>query len=111
MTWYVVFHGRRPGVYEDWGLCNAQVLGFTHSNYKKFKSAEQAINAYQGFLQATGGMMDDKKPQNECKMFPEKKRMKVFPSKDVVLRLVFVVFLGVLIFYCKKWIELMYSLM
>jgi viroplasmin and RNaseH domain-containing protein len=29
MTWYVVFCGWRPGVYESWGVCSDYILGFS----------------------------------------------------------------------------------
>jgi viroplasmin and RNaseH domain-containing protein len=33
MTWYVVFHGRKPGVYDLWGVCSEYVLGFSGATF------------------------------------------------------------------------------
>jgi viroplasmin and RNaseH domain-containing protein len=46
MKWYVVYKGRKPGVYSDWNMCQAQVSGFSHASYKSFKSKEDAMKAY-----------------------------------------------------------------
>ena len=50
MAWYVVFHGRRPGVYSDWANCQAQVTGYSHSSYQKYATMEEAVHAFQTFL-------------------------------------------------------------
>lgn len=50
MKWYVVFHGRVPGVYADWPSCHAQVSGFSKACYKGFKSELDATRAYKEWL-------------------------------------------------------------
>jgi len=102
MTWYVVFRGRRPGVYDDWGLCQAQVSSFSHSSYKKFKTWDQTVHAYQVFLQSTSGMIHDEMTQNETPILPENKRMKLFPWKDVIMRLILFAFAVLFFLYWKK---------
>ncbi|RLN00703.1 Translational activator GCN1 [Panicum miliaceum] len=67
MTWYVVFCGRKPGVYEDWGMCQAQVSGYNNSNYKKYKTMEQAVHAYESFVLCTRGTLDQAQPE-KCKI-------------------------------------------
>jgi ribonuclease HI len=44
--YYVVWQGRKPGVYENWADCKAQIDGFPAARYKGFPSAEEARNAY-----------------------------------------------------------------
>ena len=91
MTWYVVFRGTRPGVYDNWGLCQAQVFGFSHSSYKKFNIAEQAFDAYEAFVHATGVMMDD---QGACKGTTKEAEPKLInrnPWKPVIIGLVLLV--------------------
>ena len=90
MTWYVIFRGRRPGVYDDWGLCQAQVSGFSHSGYKKFKTPKQVVHAYQVFLQSTSAKVHEDRTQNGPPIMPEIKSMKLFPWKDVIMRLVLI---------------------
>ena len=50
MKWYVVYNGRVPGVYDDWSLCNQQVVGFSKSSYKSFKTKHEAAEGcYSGY--------------------------------------------------------------
>ena len=42
---YVVWVGRRPGVYYTWSECYAQVNGYPGARYKGFVSVEDATNA------------------------------------------------------------------
>lgn len=44
---YVVWQGRRPGVYATWADCAAQVNGFPDARYKSFTSEAQAHEAFQ----------------------------------------------------------------
>ena len=44
--YYVVWHGKKPGIYTDWDTCKAQVQGVQGAQYKAFDTmgeAEQAI--------------------------------------------------------------------
>jgi len=50
MKWYVVFHGRQPGVYNNWGTCSDQVIGFKRSSYKSFPTEEEAYAAYNAYF-------------------------------------------------------------
>jgi ribonuclease HI len=50
MAWYMVFRGRKPGVYADWPTCNAQVSGFSGCNYQKYASEQEAIAAFNSFF-------------------------------------------------------------
>jgi ribonuclease HI len=43
---YVVWKGRKTGVFTSWDECEAQVKGFTGAEYKSFKSRESAERAY-----------------------------------------------------------------
>jgi viroplasmin and RNaseH domain-containing protein len=51
MTWYVVYRGRKPGVYAKWATCHQQVSGYPNCCYKGFSNEEYA-NA--SFLEFTG---------------------------------------------------------
>ncbi|KAK1678156.1 hypothetical protein QYE76_039004 [Lolium multiflorum] len=48
MTYYVVYHGRVPGVYEDWEDCRRQVHRFSNS-YKGYTTLEEAEARYANF--------------------------------------------------------------
>ena len=50
MTWYVVFRGRKPGVYSDWQSCNEQVCGFSNNCYQGYATREEALASYRAYL-------------------------------------------------------------
>ena len=54
MAWYVVFRGRKPGVYRDWHACNAQVSGFSNCSFRSYRSQDEALAAYSGFCAQEG---------------------------------------------------------
>jgi ribonuclease HI len=45
---YVVWKGRKPGVYSSWKACEAQVQGFPGAQYKSFGSRTAAEQALRG---------------------------------------------------------------
>lgn len=49
MAWYVVFRGRKTGVFQTWPQCNAQVSGFSHCSFQSYGTKEQAEQAFEEF--------------------------------------------------------------
>lgn len=49
MAWYVVFRGRKTGVFQTWPQCNAQVSGFSHCSFQSYGTKEQAEEAFEEF--------------------------------------------------------------
>lgn len=45
---YVVWHGRKPGVYETWEEAQEQVRGYSGAKFRKFKTVEDALAAFNG---------------------------------------------------------------
>jgi ribonuclease HI len=45
---YVVWKGRKPGVYASWQECSAQVSGYAGAQYMAFESRELAERAFRG---------------------------------------------------------------
>ncbi len=43
---YVVWSGKVPGVYTDWGSCEAQIKGFPDAKYKSFSTLNEAEKAF-----------------------------------------------------------------
>ncbi|KAL3825459.1 hypothetical protein ACJIZ3_021489 [Penstemon smallii] len=43
---YVLFVGRVPGIYEDWGEAEKQVFRFSNARHKSYRSYEDAHAAY-----------------------------------------------------------------
>lgn len=48
IKYYVVWRGRKPGIYTSWSECEAQVKGFPNAAYKSFGSESEARVAYNG---------------------------------------------------------------
>jgi ribonuclease HI len=46
--YYVVWKGKKPGVYDNWKECEAQVKGVDGAVYKSFPGAEAARHAFSG---------------------------------------------------------------
>ena len=47
--WYAVYIGRRPGVYDEWSECPAQVNRFRGTMFKGFQSKSEAEASYLRF--------------------------------------------------------------
>lgn len=45
---YVVWKGKRPGIYESWDDCQAQIKGIKGAQYKAFSSFQEAKKAFNG---------------------------------------------------------------
>jgi viroplasmin and RNaseH domain-containing protein len=43
MTYYVVFEGRVPGVYDEWEDCKQQVHKFSGNCYKGYTTRQEAV--------------------------------------------------------------------
>jgi viroplasmin and RNaseH domain-containing protein len=56
MRWYVVFRGRKPGIYNDWGICNIQVDGFKGATYKGCRSRQEAEEAFRAYVNRADDM-------------------------------------------------------
>lgn len=46
--YYVVWKGLKPGVYDNWKICEAQIRGFEGAVYKSFPGPEEARRAFTG---------------------------------------------------------------
>ena len=46
--YYVVWKGRKPGIYSNWAECAAQVKGFADAQYKAFENRSAAQAAFRG---------------------------------------------------------------
>ena len=44
--YYVVWQGVKPGVYDSWDACKAEVTGYEHALYKSFPSRAEAEQAF-----------------------------------------------------------------
>jgi len=46
--YYVVWVGAKPGIYDSWPACQAQIKGYPAAKYKGFATLQEAQQAYQG---------------------------------------------------------------
>ena len=46
MKYYVVWNGRKPGIYTTWEECKAQVHKFKQAKYKSFPTKDAAEEAF-----------------------------------------------------------------
>ena len=46
--YYVVWQGRKPGIYLTWDECKEQVHGAEGARYKSFPTMEEAKKAFEG---------------------------------------------------------------
>jgi ribonuclease HI len=53
--YYVVWKGRKPGIFTSWAECEQQVKGFAAAQYKSFDSLKEAEAAYQSKYEAFRG--------------------------------------------------------
>lgn len=44
--YYVVWKGKRPGIYDSWEACKAEIEGFKNAEYKSFDTLPQAQKAF-----------------------------------------------------------------
>jgi Predicted double-stranded RNA/RNA-DNA hybrid binding protein len=53
--YYVVWKGRKPGIFTSWAECEKQVKGFAAAQYKSFDSLKEAEAAYRSKYEAFKG--------------------------------------------------------
>ena len=73
MTWYVVYKGRVPGVYDDWEDCRIQVHRFSGNSYKGYNTMAEAEARYTRYLAGVR----------------TRNRMKTYTFDEVIMLIVF----------------------
>ena len=59
--YYVVWKGKKPGVYDTWAECHAQIYGFPGAAYKSFQTSAEAEAAFRsGIPEVENGTRSDK---------------------------------------------------
>ena len=53
--YYVVWKGKRPGIYKSWSECKAEIEGFKGAQYKGFATLSEAQEAYESNYAAYKG--------------------------------------------------------
>lgn len=65
---YVVWKGKRPGIYESWDDCQAQIKGIKGAQYKAFTSFAEAKKAFNGNYEDYKG-----KKKGDTELTPEER--------------------------------------
>src|SRR5882724_2034290 len=60
---WVVFRGRKPGVYHSWDECNAQVTGFPNNKQHGFKTFLEASLAWEEWQRKIAAMLPASAPR------------------------------------------------
>jgi len=82
VKYYVVWKGRKPGIYIDWATCKQMVDGFDGASFKSFTSLIEAENAY-GLKSGSGsGTVQSLKSKSRSSP-PSKKTVILTPSISV----------------------------
>ena len=58
---YVVWQGRTPGVYNDWGKAKKQIESYTGAKYKSYESLAEAQEAYENPVHAQEVIKENRK--------------------------------------------------
>ena len=59
--YYVVWIGKKPGIYDSWAKCQEQVNGFPNAEYKSFTRKEDAERAFKDIEAYKSGLSPKKK--------------------------------------------------
>jgi ribonuclease HI len=68
--YYVVWNGRKPGIFTSWAECEKQVKGFAAAQYKSFGSLQEAEAAYQSEYKAFKGKPSSQGKWREASVKP-----------------------------------------
>ncbi|GKU78041.1 ribonuclease H [Paenibacillus sp. L3-i20] len=72
--YYVVWVGRKPGVYTVWSECQEQVNKFEGAKFKSYESKEEAESAYRSGWQTQWGQGGSKSQSEKQSMTSSKKK-------------------------------------
>ena len=73
--WYVVWIGRKPGIYSSWSDCSEQVYGFKGARYKSFTNFTDAQIAY--------NLGYHRKPKSKKKRGKRKRKKSIKLDKNI----------------------------
>ncbi|EKE42218.1 hypothetical protein ENUP19_0162G0022 [Entamoeba nuttalli] len=48
--WYVVFEGRKRGIYTSWDVCSSLIKGFSQAKYKSYLTQKEAEDVFQNYI-------------------------------------------------------------
>lgn len=83
MKYYAVHKGKKPGIYNDWSSCQAQVNGFCNPIFKKFEKKEEAEKfVKEGFSIVSQKFLKSQKRKNTIDKKNEKLLEELLQNKE-----------------------------
>ena len=61
--YYVVWRGKKPGIYKSWEECKEQITGYKNAQYKSFASLAEAKKAYDSNYEEYKGVKKGGQPE------------------------------------------------
>ena len=83
--YYVVWAGRKPGIYTDWNSCKAQVEKFAGAKYKSFPTQAEAQQAFGGSA-SNPSMSSTSKSSSTVKKKPAVNGRKTYTAAEIDAR-------------------------
>jgi len=80
--YYVVWAGRKPGIYTDWNSCKAQVEKFAGAKYKSFPTQAEAQQAFGGSA-SISSTSTASKPSSTVKNKPAVNGIKTYTAAEI----------------------------
>lgn len=68
--YYVVFSGRRLGIFNQWSECHTQVVRFKGSAFESYPTLEKAEAAWAKFCKEAEGAVEMEEPKQTSKCTP-----------------------------------------
>ena len=63
---YVIFTGKKPGIYNTWHECSEQVLGFKKARFMKYKNYDEAVRDFKASLGAATPLLPSQLLPDDC---------------------------------------------
>ncbi len=83
--YYVVWVGRKPGIYRSWADCKAQTDKFPAAKFKSFKTSEEADAAFSGSKTSSSKSKITSKGDTAAKLTkkPSSQNIKTYSASDI----------------------------
>lgn len=84
MKFYVVWQGRKTGIFTDWNTCSRHVKGFAGARYKSFKTQLEAEAAFYGSSSTSGEAAEGKPATSpDTRKKSTAKKVKTYTAAEV----------------------------
>ena len=84
--YYVVWQGRKTGIFGDWNTCKQQIDSFSGAKYKSFKTKAEAEAAFKG-VSTPNKRTSAPVKSTATKTYTEKEVNHILQRKKVVMKI------------------------